>query len=139
MNTYTFQELCAGMTAHFIVKVTFADIDRFCEVSGDNSPIHMNLTRAKEKGFSNRVAHGMLISAYYSRLVGVYLPGANGYLHAIDISFKKPVYPEDEIIVSGEIVYIHEAYKQIEISAYIKKESGEVFSKAKIKVGVLDE
>ena len=58
-------------------------------------------------------------------------------MQGIDIIFKKPVYLNEKLKVVGEIKYINEVYRSIEIRAYIKNEKNEKVSVAKIKVGVI--
>ena len=87
----------------------------------------------------NRVVYGLLTSSFYSTLVGVHLPGKHCILQGIDIQFSKPVYIGDTLKISGKVSYINEAYKQIEIRAFITNQNNEKVSKATIKTGVLDE
>jgi 3-hydroxybutyryl-CoA dehydratase len=111
-------------------------LNSFLALSGDNNPLHADRHYAKEKGFKDRVVYGMLISAFYSRLVGVYLPGKNALLQGIEINFHNPVYVGDILAISGEVSYINEAYKQIEIIGYIRNQENKLISKANIKVGL---
>ena len=43
------------------VEITADLIDRFADLSGDQYAIHMDDATAREKGFPNRVAHGLLV------------------------------------------------------------------------------
>lgn len=136
MNAYTLKDIHAGLSAQFSVTVTEQMLDSFLTLSGDNNPFHVDAHYAKEKGFQGRVAYGMLTSSFYSKLIGVYLPGKYALLQGIEISFHNPVYVGDVLAVSGEISYISEAYKQIEIIGHIRNQDKKLISKAKIKVGV---
>jgi 3-hydroxybutyryl-CoA dehydratase len=80
-----------------------------------------------------------LTSTLYSTLVGVHLPGKYCILQGINIQYSKPVYVGDQLIISGKVHYINEAYKQIEIKAMIINQYDEKVSKATIKAGVIDE
>ena len=81
----------------------------------------------------------MLTSSFYSTLVGVYLPGKSCLLQGIDIQFSKPVYVGDNLTISGEVVYINEAFRQIEIKGKIVNQHNQKVSKATIKVGIVNE
>jgi acyl dehydratase len=90
-------------------------------------------------GYPGRVVYGLLTSSFYSTLVGVYLPGKYCLLQGLDIQFSKPVYIGEHLAISGKVTYINEAYRQIEIKANITNQNNVKISRAKIKVGVLDE
>jgi 3-hydroxybutyryl-CoA dehydratase len=137
MNLYRFEDISIGMAEEFKTFVTDEMMEKFLKISGDTNPLHINSNYAIQKGFANRVVYGMLVSAFYSKLAGVYLPGRNCLLHGIDISFNKPTYVGDALTVRGEIVYLNNAYRMIEIKANIKNQYGIIVSKAMIKAGIL--
>lgn len=136
MNSYTLQDIHVGLGAQFSVTITEEMLDSFQSLSEDTNPLHADSRYAKEKGFKDRVAYGMLTSAFYSKLVGVYLPGKYALLHGIEIDFHNPVYAGDILAISGEVSYINETYKQIEIIGHIRNQDKKLISKAKIKVGL---
>jgi 3-hydroxybutyryl-CoA dehydratase len=139
MNEYKFLDIVVGLEESFEVKIDASKMDKFLDISNDINPLHIDNNYAKEKGFSNRVVYGLLTSSFYSTLVGVYLPGKYGILQGVDIQFSKPVYIGDTLKISGKVIYINKAYKQIEIKAFITNKNNEKVSKATIKTGVLDE
>jgi acyl-CoA thioesterase FadM len=67
--------------------------------------------------------------------VGVYLPGRFCVLHGIQVDFANPAYVGDQLTVKGEISYLNEAFRRIEVKASIET-SSQVISRAKIKVGL---
>ena len=135
MNAYRWSELRAGLAYSFEVELTPAMMQQFLELSGDTNPLHLDRSFAKEAGFQDVVAYGMLTSALYSRLVGVYLPGRYALLQGIDVDFSKPAFVGDSLTVKGEITYLNEAYRRVEIKATIEN-GKDVISKARIRVGV---
>ena len=139
MNEYKFSDIEIGLRESFEVKIDASKMDKFLDISNDINPLHVDSNYAKKKGFPNRVAYGLLTSSFYSTLVGVYLPGKYCILQGIDIQFSKPVYIGDALKISGKVSYINEAYKQIEIKAFITNQNNEKVSKATIKTGVIDE
>jgi len=139
MNEYKFSDIEIGLEESFEVKIDASKMDKFLDISNDINPLHVDSNYAKEKGFPGRVVYGLLTSSFYSTLVGVHLPGKHCILQGIDIQFSKPVYIGDTLKISGKVSYINEAYKQIEIRAFITNQNNEKVSKATIKTGVLDE
>src|SRR3546814_7392913 len=75
VSRFAFDDLQLGQQAAFEATVSEADLDRFAEVSGDASPLHMDAGFARARGFAGRVTHGAYLTALVSRLVGVHLPG----------------------------------------------------------------
>ncbi len=139
MNEYKFSDIEIGLEESFEVKIDASKMDKFLDISNDINPLHVDSNYAKKKGFPGRVVYGLLTSSFYSTLVGVHLPGKHCILQGIDIQFSKPVYIDDALKISGKVSYINEAYKQIEIRAFITNQNNEKVSKATIKTGVLDE
>ena len=136
MNEYKFSDIEIGLEESFEVKIDASKMDKFLDISNDINPLHVDSNYAKKKGFPGRVVYGLLTSSFYSTLVGVHLPGKHCILQGIDIQFSKPVYIGDTLKISGKVSYINEAYKQIEIKAFITNQNNEKVSKATIKTGV---
>ena len=136
MNDYRWDDLVLGMSAQFDVELAPGLMSAFANLSGDMNPLHMDEEFAQESGFSGRVVFGMLTSAFYSRLVGVYLPGMRALLDGIDLEFKSPAYIGDRLTVSGEVAFLNDAYHRMEIKARIRNAAGKLISKATIRVGV---
>jgi 3-hydroxybutyryl-CoA dehydratase len=67
--------------------------------------------------------------------VGVYLPGKYVLLHGIDIDFNSPCHAGDPLHVAGEVVFVSEAMKRVEIKATIRRGDRKLVSKATIRVG----
>jgi len=136
MNAYRWEELTEGLAAEFEVELTQSMLDDFAGLSGDDNPLHTNDEFAERAGFPKTVAHGMLTSAFYSRLAGVHLPGKYCLLHGIDLEFVKPAFAGDRLHISGKITYLNQAYRRAEIKAQIHNAQGELISRAKIRVGL---
>ncbi|MBU0506324.1 MAG: MaoC/PaaZ C-terminal domain-containing protein [bacterium] len=139
MNAYTFEELTIGMTAQFDTVVTDSDVSSFVDLSGDSSPIHMVTKFAEDRGFRDRIVHGVLVASYVSRLIGVYLPGANGLLQTIEMQFRKPCYSGMRIRVSGEIVRRIESVRAVRINIKVTDlDSEAILSNGTVQSGILD-
>jgi len=136
MNDYRWQDLSVGLAAGFDVLVTAEMLDNFAALSGDRNPLHMDAAFAEAEGFPGRVVFGMLTASFYSRLVGVHLPGKRALLHGIDVEFKRPAHIGDRLSVCGEISHLSDACRRIEIRARIVNQNGNTISKAMIRVGL---
>jgi len=136
MNDLRYDQLTLGMRADFQTTVSADSVDGFARLSGDHSPLHMDRDFAVAAGHPDRVVHGMLSASLFSTLVGVHLPGRNALFHGIKASFHRPIYPGMPLSVGGEIVYLNEAYRQIEIKASILGPDGKKHVSAVLKVGL---
>ena len=113
-------------------------VAQFANISGDMNPLHVDRDYAVAAGFPDAVIFGMMSSALYSKLVGVYLPGKYALLQGIDINFHHPCYIGDLLTVTGKIVFLGGALRQMEIKAAIRSADNKVISKANIRVGMHD-
>lgn len=136
MNYYGWDDLTLGMSAQFDVEVTAELMTAFANLSGDLNPLHMDEEFARESGFPGRVVFGMLTSSFYSRFVGMHLPGKRALLDGIQVEFKSPAFIGDRLTVSGEIAFLNDTYHRCEIKARIRNAAGQLISKATIRAGV---
>ncbi|MDR1536507.1 MAG: MaoC family dehydratase N-terminal domain-containing protein [Clostridiales bacterium] len=120
----------------FSVQIT-AEMQRaFADLSGDENPLHIDREFAREKGYPDVLAYGMLTASFYSRLVGVYLPGRHSVFQECSISFNKPVFIGDSLCVSGKVACTHDVLNLAVIKAEIRNQKNERVSTAKLTVGV---
>lgn len=138
MNMYKFHELSVGLKVDFSATVSIKTLRQFRDLSGDENPLHLDDEYARTRGVDGKVVYGLMIGAFYSRLFGMYLPGRNGMLHSIDIRFVKPVYVDDKLFISGEVVYLHDALKVVEISATVLKDNKTEVSRARLRGGLFE-
>ena len=97
MTTYL-EDLTEGLRIETERRVvSAADIDAFCELSGDRNPLHTDDEHARGAGFAGRIAHGMLVLSIESGLASEADDWAIGaYLEEMR-RFVEPVLPGDEI------------------------------------------
>ena len=134
MNKYIFSEIYIGLSESFQHTITENDMELFELISGDYNPMHLDEAFAQKRGYTGRIVYGMLVSSFYSTLVGMYLPGENCLLNACNISYKKPVYVGDELTVIGTVIDKREGTRRIKISAEIHNQDNIVVNTAEIMV-----
>lgn len=137
MNKYFFSDINIGLKHSFDVTIDEDKMQKFLNISEDTNPMHTDFSYARSNGMKGKVVYGMLSSAFYSTLVGVYLPGKYALLHEIKIQFSKPVFIGDKLKISGEVVLINDTFKQIVLKADITNQKSQKISRAKIKIGIL--
>jgi acyl dehydratase len=136
MMEYSWSDLHIGLSHGFDAAFSSQDASTFAALSGDTNPLHVDTDYALKAGFPGPVIFGMLTSSLYSRLVGVYLPGKFALLQGMDINFISPCYAGDLLHVAGEVVFLSDAFRRLEIKASIRKDDGPLVSKALIRVGL---
>lgn len=137
MNEYSFDDIKVGMVEEFEVEITENMLNLFLEISGDNNPIHIYDEYAKSVGMNKKVVYGMVTASFYSKLVGVYLPGKKCLLQEMKVSFNKPVYVGNILKIVGTVERKIDIFKRIDIDAYILNQDNIKVSSAKIKVGMI--
>lgn len=98
-----FEALELGQRATLEWAVVRADIDRFAALSGDHNPLHVDADFARSRGFPDVVAHGYLLGAKVSALVGMLLPGRDCLILETTMAYPKPIHPGDLVRVAGEV------------------------------------
>ena len=136
IETYQIENLYVGFKKEFYQTIDKLTLDLFTKLSGDENPLHTNPSFAKSYGYQDQVVHGLLTASMYSKLVGMHLPGKNALLQSLDVSFVKPVYLKDKLLVVGEVQSIDLMFRQIQIKGNIFCQNEKV-SRASIKVGFL--
>ena len=117
-NNLTINTLSVGMSAKSVHKITDEKIRAFAALSGDSNPIHIDDKFAKDSPFKKRIAHGALISSFFSSLFATDLPGPGSIYISQNTKFRKPVYINDEVEAVVEITDIDTNRKRIYFKTY---------------------
>lgn len=136
MNHYTLADLTPGVSQSFQTEVTEEKMRLFYELSGDDSPIHIDENYAQARGYTGRVCYGMLGASFFSTLAGVYLPGEHCLLHSVEAKFVKPIFIGDVLTVTGTVEEVNETFGEITIKAVIVNQNGKKVTRGVVKAGV---
>lgn len=96
----------------------------------------MTLISQFRGGYEGKVVYGFLVSAFYSTLAGVYLPGKWSLIYDVQIGMSASVFIGDELFVSGSVIEKDDAYKMLTLKIQIKNQKGRKVSKGKMRVMV---
>ena len=116
---YKFDDITIGLTKEFSIEITESMVDNFAESSGDYNELHMDEDYASTTSFGKRICHGMLLTSFFSRLVGMSIPGKNALYFSQSINFQSPCFIGDRIIVRGEVTEKSESTHIITIKTTI--------------------
>ena len=122
----TIDDIKIGLTKEIKIKINKSTINQFAEISGDFNPLHMNEQYSKKSKFGRRICHGMLLSSFFSKLIGMYLPGKNALYFSQNLNFMEPCFMDDKIFVRGEVVDKSESTRMIKIKTTIKNEEEKI-------------
>ena len=124
LSEYTLDEIKVGLKKKFQVTITESMLKDFAKLSGDYNPLHMNEEYASSTSFKKRVCSGMFLSSFFSRLVGMYLPGKHALYISQSSNFINPCFIDEKITVEGEVLDKSLATKFIKLKTTITNESG---------------
>lgn len=97
-----------GVTASRTKTITDADIRAFAQASGDTNPVHMDADYAAGTQFGKRIAHGLLTASLVSAVLANDLPGPGTIYLGQDLKFKAPVFIDDTITATVELIKYRE-------------------------------
>lgn len=130
------QDIDEGLEYSFEASFSKEEIESYAKLSGDFNPLHVNKDYAVEQGFQDQVAHGLLTSSLFSRLIGMHIPGDKALILESQLKFRKPVYPEESLIVHGKVNSVSEGTGTFELKTTLSNKIAEkkVTGKFTIKV-----
>lgn len=95
-----------GMKASASHLITDEKIRGFANISEDYNPIHLDDEYAKNGRFGKRIAHGAMVSSFFSSLFATKLPGAGSIYVSQETKYKRPVFIDDTVLVEIEVIDI---------------------------------
>lgn len=128
-------DVSIGMKASASHLVTDEKIKAFAVLSEDYNPIHLDEEYAKNSKFGKRIAHGAMISSFFSSLFAMKLPGPGSIYVSQSTKYKKPVFIHDTVFVEIEVVDIDKDKRRVHFSTCCFVGENEVLSgKAEIYI-----
>lgn len=113
MKSITIKEIKVGDSAFYEKTITDEDVRLFAKLTGDLNPVHLDESFAKTSIFHQRIAHGGLINALFSTVLGTQFPGVGTIYMSQDSRFVRPVYLNDHITAVVEAIEINEEKNRV--------------------------
>ena len=135
---YTFDSINIGINHEFKITITEKIVSDFSVISGDFNPLHMDENYAIKTKFKKRICHGMLLASFFSRLIGMYLPGESALYFSQSLNFISPCFINDKIIVKGEIIDKNHSTKIITVKTSIINQKNELILDGEAKVMMIN-
>lgn len=115
-----------GQHASMRKTITEADVVMYAAISGDQNPVHIDDIAARDSRFGRRIAHGMLAAGLISAVLGMRLPGPGTVYLKQTLNFRKPIYINDTVTTSVEIVSIRDDKPIATLATTVTNQDGEV-------------
>lgn len=91
------------------------DLVRYAAASGDFNPIHFDHDAARAAGLEGVVGHGLLTTAWVTQLAAA-ASGQPAPLAELTVRYRDPMYPGDQVTVSGEARDPQEGLRRLDIN-----------------------
>jgi 3-hydroxybutyryl-CoA dehydratase len=133
---YKLDDIEPGLQKQFQVRITESMLDEFAKLSGDYTPLHTNDQYAQTTNFSRKICHGLLLVSFFSRLIGMHLPGKNALCLSHSVNYISPCFVDDEITVKGEVLSKSNSTRIITLKTTITNNVGKclIYGQAKVLV-----
>jgi acyl dehydratase len=105
----TLETVHVGDEASCEFVATEERIRAFADFSLDTNPLHLDPQSARDLGFPQRVAHGMIALTAVSRLIGTQLPGPGSLWVSQEVRFVAPVLLDDPVTVRVVVERVSQA------------------------------
>lgn len=111
--------------------VTFSEdlLATFIQLTRDTAPVHTDPAHASRMGYSDRLVHGLLVSAPYSRLLGMFLPGGNSVIHQIQLDMVGPVHVGDQVTYTVRVSRLLPSVRTVKLALTAQRVGGEVVNR----------
>ncbi|MCH7648493.1 MAG: MaoC family dehydratase [Thaumarchaeota archaeon] len=123
-SEFEFEDISIGQKMSFTKKIDESLVDDFAKISGDFNPLHMDEKYAKTTSFKKRVCHGMLLASFFSKLIGMHIPGKNALYFSQSLNFRNPCFINDEVTIEGEVTDRRSATRLITLKITICNQTG---------------
>jgi 3-hydroxybutyryl-CoA dehydratase len=87
-------------------SISVDQVRKFAEASGDWNPLHFDHEFTKNTIFLKPIAHGLLSSSVFSKILGTNFPGEGTIYLEQNLKFLKPVYPNEKYLAELTVVEI---------------------------------
>lgn len=108
------------------LTLTAAHVKTFAELTGDYNPLHFDEAFVSKTKFGRLVVQGGLTTGLLHALVAMDMPGPGTVFLSQDWKFTAPVYIDDTITASAEIMSVHATKPVTQLAIRVTRQSGEV-------------
>ena len=118
--------VAVGQRAERSLTLTAQHVKTFAELTGDYNPLHFDEGFVSRTKFGRLVVQGGLTTGLLHALVAMDMPGPGTVFLSQNWKFTAPVYIDDTITASAEILSVHATKPVTQLAIRVTRETGEV-------------
>jgi acyl dehydratase len=115
-----------GQRAECTLTLTAKHVATFAELTGDYNPLHFDESFVSRTKFGKLVVQGGLTTGLLHALVAMDMPGPGTVFLSQNWKFTAPVYIDDTITASAEVLSVHATKPVTQLAIRITRQTGEV-------------
>jgi acyl dehydratase len=115
-----------GQRAERSLTLTAQHVKTFAELSGDYNPLHFDEGFVSKTKFGRLVVQGGLTTGLLHALVAMDMPGPGTVFLSQNWKFTAPVYIDDTITASAEVLSVHATKPVTQLAVRVTRQTGEV-------------
>lgn len=89
------------------------EVLQFATLSLDTNPLHTDEAYAHNSRFGQLIVPGMLSASLFSAIIGTRMPGNGSIYLSQNLSFRRPVYPNCEVIATVTVTDINQEKNRV--------------------------
>lgn len=97
------QATAVGQRVERSIVVDEERVRKFGDATGDLNPVHFDPEFAATTPFGRPIVHGGLLIGFFSRILGMELPGPGTIFLSQSVRFAAPVYVGETVVCSVEL------------------------------------
>lgn len=115
-----------GQRAERSLTLTAAHVATFAQLTGDYNPLHFDEKFTAGTKFGRLVVQGGLTTGLLHALVAMDMPGPGTVFLSQNWKFTAPVYIDDTITASAEVVSVHATKPVTQLAIRVTRQTGDV-------------
>jgi len=119
-------KVSVGQRADRSLTLTKQHVETFAKLTGDYNPLHFDEAFVAKTKFGRLVVQGGLTTGLLHALVAMDMPGPGTVFLSQNWKFTAPVYIDDTITASAEIVSVHATKPVTQLTIRVTRQTGEV-------------
>src|SRR5580704_1499499 len=100
---FAYEDLVEGTEFEQQYVITQDVYQKFLDLFGDASPLHVSDDVAISCGFGAKLMHGAILNGFISNFVGMHFPGRRALELGVEIRFLKPAYLGDVLDLEATV------------------------------------
>ncbi|HEY9228246.1 MAG TPA: MaoC family dehydratase [Gemmatimonadaceae bacterium] len=115
-----------GQRAERSLTLTAEHVKTFAELTGDYNPLHFEEAFVTKTKFGRLVVQGGLTTGLLHALVAMDMPGPGTVFLSQNWKFTAPVYIDDTITASAEVLSVHATKPVTQLAIRVTRQTGDV-------------